>query len=213
MTRLMRVALVAGALVYLTVAAGLFVFAADVASWRDAISRDDVRYRVAPDETDLWQPAVSLPFGIAGHALGVGDDVRFREALRALRLGRLELGVTSDPKLVLYRADARTQLQEIAGSGGDPRRRSRAMGLLGVMSFASAITEARDQDLYIQDATAALQSAIALDAGNDEAKVNLELALQKGRALQPSEGAGGQNPSPGGAGARGAGAGTPGSGY
>jgi hypothetical protein len=212
-TRLTRLALVVGALAYLTLAACAVVFAADVVSWRDTITRGDVRYRVAPDEGDLWQPALALPFGLAGDALGVGDDVRFREALRALRLGRLELGITSDPKLALYRADARTRLQEIAGSGGDPRRRSRAMGLLGVMSFASAISEARDQDLYIQDATAAFQTAIALDPDNDEAKVNLELALQKGRAIQPSESAGGQNPSPGGAGAKGAGAGTPGSGY
>jgi hypothetical protein len=208
-----RVALVVGALCYFALAAGLFLFAADVASWRDAMSRDDVRYRLRPDENDLWQPAVVLPLGIAGDVLGVGDDVRFRDALRALRLGRLDLGITSDPKLALSRAEARARLQEIAGGGGDPRRRSRALGLLGVVSFASAITEARDQALYIQDATAALQGAVALDAANDEAKVNLELALQKGRALQPSESAGGPNPSPGGFGAKGAGAGTPGSGY
>jgi hypothetical protein len=212
-TRMTRVALIAGALCYLTLAAGTFLFAADIASWRDAILRDDVRYRVAPDQDGLWQPAVVLPFNIAGRALGVRDDVRFREALRALRLGRLELGITSDPKLALSRAEARARLQEIAGSGGGPRRRSRAMGLLGVLSYSSAITEARDQDLYIRDATAAFEGAIALDPANDEAKVNLELALQKRRALQPSEGAGGPNPSPGGAGAKGAGAGTPGSGY
>jgi hypothetical protein len=202
-----------GALCYLTLAAAVFAFAADVRTWRDAIPRDDVRYRVAPGEDDLWQPTAVLPFGIAGDALGVGDDVRFREALRALRLGRLELGITSDPKLALFRAEARARLQEIAVAGGDPQRRSRAMGLLGVLSFASAVSEARDQDLYIRDAIAAFDGAIALDPANDEAKVNLELALQKRRALQPSEGAGGPNPSPGGAGAKGAGAGTPGSGY
>ena len=213
MTRKKRAALVAGALCCLTLAAGLFLFAADVASWRDAMSRDDVRYRVDPGENGLWEPAVVLPLGIAGDLLGVGDDVRFREALRALRLGRLDLGSTSDPKLALSRAEARARLQEIAGGGGDPRRRSRAMGLLGVVSFASAISEARDQALYIKDATTALQGAIALDDANDEAKVNLELALQKGRAIQPTEGAGGPNPSPGGSGAKGAGAGTPGSGY
>lgn len=213
MTRLTRVALVAGALCYLALAAAVFAFAGDVAAWRDAISMDDVRYRVAPGEEDLWQPAAVLPFGIAGDALSVGDDVRFRNAVRALRLGRLELGITSDPKLALFRAEARTGLQEIAGGGGDRRVRSRAMGLLGVLSFASAISEARDQDLYLQDAVAAFQGAIALDPTNDEAKVNLELTLQRGRAIQPLEGAGGQNPSPGGAGAKGAGAGDPGSGY
>ena len=97
------VALVAGALCYLALAAAVFAFAGDVAAWRDAISMDDVRYRVAPGEEDLWQPAAVLPFGIAGDALSVGDDVRFRNAVRALRLGRLELGITSDPKLALFR--------------------------------------------------------------------------------------------------------------
>ena len=41
--------------------------------------------------------------------------------------------------------------------------------------------------------------ALALDPGNDEAKFNLELALQRARGIQLTEGAGGVDPSPGGA--------------
>jgi hypothetical protein len=208
-----HLSLAAGALVCLALAAVLFLLAADIGRWQDAMAADDVRYRNYPSDPDLWQPATELPFGLAGKVLGTGDDVAFREALRAMRLGKLETGATSDPEVVLRRGEARARLQEIAGGEGDPRRRSRAMNLIGVVSFATAINEARNQVASIADAVAAFQGAIALDPSNVEAKTNLELALQKGRQLEAAESAGGPNPSPGGAGAKGAGAGTPGSGY
>ena len=208
-----RVVFGIGAVACLALAAASFAFASDVGRWRDAIGAGDVRYRTSPESEGLWQSDERLPAGLAKTLLGVGDDVRFREALRAFRLSRLDLGITSDPKLALARGEARARLQEIAGGSGDPRRRSRAMGLLGVLSFASALSEARDQALHITDAVAAFQGAIALDPTNAEPKANLELSLQRGRGLQPTESAGGQNPSPGGAGAKGAGVGDPGSGY
>jgi hypothetical protein len=208
-----RIALVAGAVMCLVVAAALFAFAADAGRWRTTLRVDDVRFRTSPDAEDLWHPDETLPYGLSATILGVRDDVRFREALRMVRLSRLDLGATSDPRLALARGDARARLQEIAGSGGDRRIRSRAMGLLGVLSFASALADSRDQFVHIQDAIATYQSAIDLDPTNDEAKANLELALQRGRGLNPSESGGGANPSPGGSGAKGAGAGDPGSGY
>jgi hypothetical protein len=208
-----RIALVAGAVMCLVVAAALFAFAADAGRWRTTLRVDDVRFRTSPDAEDLWHPDETLPYGLSATILGVRDDVRFKEALRMVRLSRLDLGATSDPRLALARGDARARLQEIAGSGGDRRIRSRAMGLLGVLGFASALADSRDQFVHIQDAIATYQSAIDLDPTNDEAKANLELALQRGRGLNPSESGGGANPSPGGSGAKGAGAGDPGSGY
>jgi hypothetical protein len=202
-----------GAVLCLALAAAAFALASDAGRWPTAFRTDDVRYRAAPESAGMWSPAQTLPGGITKRVLGVSDDVRFREALRAFRLSRLDLGITSDPRLALQRGEARARLQEIAGSGGDPRIRARAMGLVGVLSLASALSAPRDQLLYIQDATAALRGAIALDPSASEPKANLELSLQRGRALQPSESAGGQNPSPGGAGAKGAGAGDAGTGY
>ena len=208
-----RVLYALGAVLCLALAAASFALASDAGSWRQVFRADDVRYRTSPEAEDLWQPSTHLPGDLAGHLLGVSDDVRFREALRAFRLSRLDLGVTSDPRLALQRGEARARLQEIAGSKGDPRLRARAMGLVGVLSLASALHEPNDQLLHIQDAIAALTGAIALDPTYAEPKANLELALQRGRAIQPTESAGGQNPSPGGAGAKGAGAGEAGSGY
>ena len=57
------------------------------------------------------------------------------------------------------------------------------------------------------------RAALELDPSNDEAKYNLELALQRARGLDISEGAGGKNAAPGGAGQKGAGASDPGGGY
>jgi hypothetical protein len=208
-----RLLLLLPAAVCLVLAAGLLLLATDVGRWRDAMAADDVRYRSEPGARGLWTADTLVPFGLARRMLGVGDDVAFREAVRALRLGRLEAGASSDPALVLKRAEARARLQEIAGRAGDASRRSRAMNLLGVISFSSALTEARGQAAYLQDAASAFTGAIAIDPANAEAKANLELALQKGRALEAAESAGGPNPSPGGSGAKGAGAGEPGTGY
>jgi hypothetical protein len=208
-----RIAIATGAVLCFALAAGFILLAVDIGRWSEAMAADDVSYRAEPEREDLWQPDTVLPFGVSERLLGTRDDVAFREAVRALRLSRLDLGITSDPELALRRGEARARLQQVAGEDGDPVRRSRATNLVGVIGFASSLSEARDQAAFIADAVAAFQTAIELDPDNREAKANLELALQRGRAIQPTESGGGPNPSPGGSGAKGAGAGDPGSGY
>ena len=83
----------------------------------------------------------------------------------------------------------------------------------GVLGLARLVSETQERAALLQATIASLQLAIALDPSNDEAKFNLELAYQRGRGIQLTEGAGGPNPSPGGSGAKGAGAGEAGSGY
>jgi hypothetical protein len=208
-----RVLLGAGAVACLALASLLALLAVDVGRLGDAVAASDVHYRAQPERAGLWHAEEIVPFDMAERVLGVRDDIAFREAVRALRLGRLDLGITSDPELALSRGEARARLQQVAGEDPDRRRRSRAINLIGVIAFASSLSEARDQAAFINDATAAFQTAIELDPDNREAKANLELSLQRGRALQPTEAGGGPNPSPGGSGAKGAGAGDPGSGY
>jgi hypothetical protein len=203
----------AGAVLCVALASALFLVAVDVGRVSDAMAADDVRYRAEPEGAGLWRPETTVPFDLGERILGVNDDVAFREAVKALRLGRLDLGITSDPELALHRGEARARLQQIASEDADRVRRSRATNLIGVIAFSQSLTEARDQAAFIQDAAAAFLAAIELDPDNREAKANLELALQRGRALQPTEAGGGPNPSPGGSGAKGAGAGDPGSGY
>lgn len=208
-----RLLLVGGAGLCLALAAGLLLLAADVGRWEDAMVADDLTYRASPAVESLWQPNQTVPLGLARRVLATDDDVALRKAVRALRLGRLETGATSDPEIYLRRGEARARLQEIAGGSDDAVSRSRALNLLGVYSFSAAISEARGQVSFIQDAVAAFQAAIEIDPSNAEAKANLELALQRGRTLEAAEAGGGPNPTPGGAGAKGAGAGDAGSGY
>lgn len=204
-----------GAVVCLLLALGLGLLARDVAASRSAISEGDVDYRLAPDENGLWRADTVIPFHLATSLLGTDDDVELRRAVRAMRLARLNDPTVSvsDPRVALLRNDAQARLDAIVATAEDPRQRSRAAGLLGVLGLARLVTETQDRVALLGETVSDLQLAIALDPSNDEAKYNLELALQRSRGLQLTEGAGGQNPSPGGSGSTGAGAGDPGTGY
>jgi hypothetical protein len=210
-----RIAVPAGALLCLSLAVVLALLALDVARSSDAIRTGDVRYRVSPEDDGLWRADELVPLAVARNVLGVEDDVAFRKALRELRLARLDdpSASTSDPELAISRNAAQARLEAIVSADGDLTRRSRAAGLLGVLGIARFVTETQGRDALLSSTIANLQLAIALDPANDEAKQNLELAFQRGRGLDLSEGAGGANPAPGGNGAKGAGAGQPGSGY
>jgi hypothetical protein len=208
-----RTRLVAGALACFLAAAFFLLLAADVASWQNALRSGDVRYQVAPDEQGLWEPDARVPLGLGRTVAGVGDDVEFRQAVRSLRLARLEDATISDPELALLRNDALARLEAISTGKSDRKRRSRAAGLLGVLGIARLTSETQDRVAILESTIASLQYALDLDPENADAKFNLELTLQRGRGIQLTEGAGGTNPAPGGAGSSGAGAGDAGSGY
>jgi hypothetical protein len=206
-----RLVAVLGAVACFVLAGVLLLTALDVMRWQSALESGDVRYRAAPQEADLWQPAQVVPFGAAEALLGVDDDVDFREALRTLRLAGVAQAESSDPRLALRRSEARSLIAAIAEGDADRWRRSRAMTLLGVISFASALSDSQDQESLQRDALARFRGAIELEPDNDEAKANLELALR--RDAEAGESGGGDDPTPGGQGARGAGAGEAGGGY
>lgn len=206
-------ALVAGALACLVAALVLFLLAVDVARLQSAVASDDIRYRVQSGTSDLWDPPTFLPFRTGERLTGISDDLDLRRAVRSLRLSHLDDPTISDPELALRRNVAQARLEAIAAGNGDSARRSRAAGLLGVLGLARLVTESQNRDAVLESAIANLQFAIALDPNNDEAKFNLELALQRGRGIRLEEASGGGNPTPGGAGAKGAGAGDPGTGY
>jgi hypothetical protein len=203
------------ALVCLLLALGLALLARDVAASRSALTKGDVEYRLSPATTGLWRAKTLVPFDLAVTLLGTEDDVKLRRAVRAVQLARLDdpRVSVSDPRVALLRNDALARLDDIVANTKDRRQRSRAAGLLGVVGLARLVSETQDRIALLGATVANLQLAVALDPTNDDAKYNLEYALQRSRGLQLTEGAGGQNPSPGGSGSTGAGAGDPGSGY
>jgi hypothetical protein len=206
---LVTVVAVAGCLVLGTL---LFLLALDVARLRSALPADDVRYLGAPEQR-LWDPDEVVPGGIARTLLGVDDDIRFRRAVRGVRLSHPEMPGFSDPSYVVHRNEATAWLTDIVQQDDDPKRQSDAANLLGVLTFADAVADYTNRGRLLEGATGRFRQAINLDPANDEAKHNLELTLSRARGLELSEAGGGNAPSPGGKGAKGAGAGDPGSGY
>ncbi|MBA2741010.1 MAG: hypothetical protein H0U46_03260 [Actinobacteria bacterium] len=196
----------------LVLGAVLLLLALDVSRLRSALPADDVRYRSAP-EGRLWTPTEVVPGGIARSLLDARGDIRFRRAIRGVRLSHPEMPGFSDPAYVVHRNEATAWLTDIVQQDGNDARRSAAANLLGVLSFADAIADYTNRGRLLEGATGRFRQAINLDPGNDDAKHNLELTLARSRGLELSEAGGGNAPSPGGKGAKGAGTGDPGSGY
>jgi hypothetical protein len=204
-----------GAALCLALALALALLALDVSRSHDALAQGDVQYRVTPQKTGLWRSGTFIPRDLAVRLLGIEDDVDLRRAVRSVRLARLgDPSVSlSDPEVALLRNDAQARLDAIVGGDASARDKSRAAGLKGVIGIERLAEETQDRVAALSATVADLQLAIALDPSNADAKYNLELALQRARGVQLTEGAGGQNPSPGGTGSSGAGAGDPGTGY
>ena len=116
----------------LALASALFLLAVDVGRWSDAMAADDVRYRAEPEGGGLWQAGTTMPFDLGeARSSATGDDVAFRQAVKALRLGRLDLGITSDPELALTAArlahgSSRWPARTPTASGGPGQRTSSA---------------------------------------------------------------------------------------
>jgi hypothetical protein len=212
-------ALLGGGVACLLLAAVLGLLALDVARWRGELASGDVRYRAFPGDARLWHPPAHAPLDAAERLLGIDDDLAYRNAVRSVRIGRLEDPTVSDPRIAILRTDASVRLESVALSDPHPERRSDASNLLGVLSVVAFNAQgaggggAPDRSELLLNAIASFRQAIELDPDNADAKFNLETILQRGAGLLPTEAAGGRQPSPGGRGSRGAGAGEPGSGY
>jgi hypothetical protein len=215
---LRRELLLVAAAACLVLAILVALVAVDVARLRSTIPADDVRF-AAGTPTSGWTPQALAPFDAGKRTLGVGDDVAYRQMLRVLRTSKLLDATVSDPALALSRTELAERLESIVVHDPDPVLRSRASSLLGVTNIAAwnstppQGTQQLDRSEFLLAAIASFEQAIEIDPENDDAKYNLQLMLQRGQGLLPTEAAAGRNPSAGGKGSRGAGAGAPGSGY
>jgi len=215
--RLRRELLLLAALACFVLAVFLSLAAVDVHRWRSTLPADDVRYRVSSPGA-LWTVDTLAPREAGRRILGVEDDLAFRHALDALRRSAIKDPTVSDPRLAVARTEASRRLESVVVHDGDESRRSRAANLLGVLNLVAFNSspsggDFADRSELLLNAIAGFEQAIALDAGNADAKYNLQVVLLRGQGLLPTEASAGRNPSPGGRGSRGAGAGVPGSGY
>ena len=194
--------------------AWLAVMAADVARWRDALPAGDVRYRVAPEDADPGRRRPSPRSGMSRALLGARDDVELRQALRALRVARLDDATVSDPTSPSFATKRSARLEAVASGDDAPARRSRAAGLLGVLGLARLATETQDPAAALEARGAELPPSAGSSTPTTTRQSSTSSWLcSVARGVQITEAGGGADPTPGGSGAEGAGAGDPGTGY
>ncbi len=208
-----RALLAASAVACAVAAMALTLLAVQTVRARNAVAAGDRRYATAPDEAGLWRPGALGASSVSRAVLGIDDDLAFRRAIRAMRLSQRDTPTNSDVDVILRRVKAQRLLQRVANGDPDPRRRSRAMNLLGVLVLSTPAANREERVTMQQVALGALQKAIQLDPENDEAKFNLEVLLRRRAGVQNVQGGPTPNPSAGQGSSRGAATGPPGKGY
>jgi hypothetical protein len=211
--RTRRALLLAGVAGCVLLSLFLVVLAVDVLRSRDALASGDTRYSTAPRDGKLWHPGALSVAGVSRDVLGVQDDLRFREAVRALRLSQRDKPTDTSAEAILRRAKAQKLLQNVADNDPNVSRRSRAMSLLSVLLLSTPAADQDERASIQRVALANLQKAITLDPGNNEAKYNLEVVLRRRAGVQTVQGGPTPNPSSGQGQSRGAATGPPGKGY
>jgi hypothetical protein len=162
------------------IAAVVALLAADVSAWRSTVTRDDLRFRALPAHTHLWRPSTTLPGDPASLLIGTGSTVSYRAALQQFWYSR----IGSDPEVrqdtPTLRAKAQNKLLDQISSAPTAYERSAAANLLGVLvvTTPSIGSDAGSTTQLLTRAAQYFQQAVAIDAGNANAKQNLELVLR-----------------------------------
>jgi hypothetical protein len=180
MTRAVRLGL---AVLMLGLAAVLLLVALDLRRIDSSFRSSDLAFQGRPRQADLWEPAQTLPFGVARRLLAIEDDLSFRRGVQMFRTAQATRETTLDYRYDPIRGRAQIALTGSATNDPDPRRRSIAENLLGIIAFSNAVRDQSTRETWLGNSAATFQSAIARDAENDDAKYNLELALVWLRAV------------------------------
>jgi hypothetical protein len=171
-----RTARIAGALLALVAAALFVALALDAHAWSTRVPADDLRFRHDALSKRLWEPKQRAPFHLAAHVLGVGDELAYRDALRAFRVGR-PLEPITNTQVTARRIRAQIALQDLIERSHSKRRRSQAANLVGVLAFSAATQDVSQRITFLNNAIASFRTAIELEPTNDDALFNLEYAL------------------------------------
>lgn len=211
MTRRERGAVVA-AIVAIPIAVVLVVLAVDVLRTPGWISEDDARFQSAPVRgSGLWNEPGVLATRARVRTLGIEDDLTYRRTLALFkRLRPGESDQQNDPEQESRWAKLQFELTTQSRENPDAERRSELQNLMGVVLLARYLYASPDQrSALLTNTIGAFRTAVELDPRNDDAKVNLELALRAfGPILFPSDA-----PDTGGAQGQQSGQGRAGSGY
>jgi hypothetical protein len=163
----------------------LVVLAIDVLRTPGWVSVDDSRFASAPIRSSgLWNEPGLLATRARLKTLGLEDDFAYRRIVSQftrLRPGEQEQGL--DPEKDARWAKLQFDLANQSRENPDPELRSELQNLMGVTLLARYLYASPDQrNMLLSNAVGAFRTAVELDGRNDEAKLNLELAM---RAYSP----------------------------
>ena len=168
-----------------------------VRSWQRAFIHGDAAFAATPlpqTVNPIGQPPPlpppmrwHAPGGVGGRTaerlLGVHDDASFRRALAlyraALPNANEQQQFEFDRELPAKRIRAQRALTAVSVDDPDPKIRSRATNMLGIlMRGAPTPTDPSQQRAQILSVIGLFRSAIKLDPNDEDAKLNLELVLR-----------------------------------
>ena len=157
----------------------LLVLAVDVVRWQSRLTAGDVAFEAAPRTAgDRWEGGSAVPGWLAGPALGIDDDLEYREAIQLF--ARVEPGQVQiyGPRLENLFGEAQVAVGRLSRDDPDRARRSRALNLMGVFQISRNVTDSAERVAVLRRGIGLFQGAVRLDEGNADAKYNLELLLR-----------------------------------
>ncbi len=164
--------LLAAALVALAAAVLLVLLARGIGEAADRIESGRIQAAAA---LEVEPPALGVAAGIVEPWLGVEEDTRIQEALGIVERSTDPALASQD--IVKLHAEAIARLGPIAAGNGEASVRSRAAGLMGALYATDAQLDPSAGARYLEQSVKALRLATKLDPANEDAKLNLELAL------------------------------------
>ncbi len=162
------------------VAIVLVLFAIDVLRISGSVEGDDVRFQARPTlQSGLFDDPGFLPGAAAVKAVGLEDDLRFRRAVWLYaRANPSNTTTYLSPAQEALRASLEPKLIDASRSETDPRRRSRLLNLLGVVTMSRYAVDPGDRSNTVRAAIDAFTNAVNVDPDNADAKFNLEIVLR-----------------------------------
>jgi hypothetical protein len=169
------------AVLALSIAVLAALLAHDVRSWRNTLRNDAMTYAISPTAPVQFTAPTYLPAGVSARLLAVNRDRRWLSALRFFaRADALDPNLASRPggQDLLHTTERALTL---AAQDPNPARAAQAYSLLApVLLTDSRASFTGDLTPYLVAITA-MQNAVRVDPGNEQAAANLELLLRQFR--------------------------------
>jgi hypothetical protein len=169
---------VSGVFAALAAAIALALAIGIVDVWRD-VRQSDFRFQSASKrQTALWDDLDPLPASLSVRVLGIEDDLAYRRTIELYERVRPGRVAGFGPRIESLRGQAQLELTRASEADANPVRRSKLLNFIGVMPLDRPSTVGDERADQLRTAIGVLQSAVRVDPGNAEAKLNLELLLR-----------------------------------